>query len=68
MVIDYLLSKGIEIIIVLSNRTFKFLDRLFLDCAIKIKGFQFASKNAELSIDSTKLISLLWAGCQNLAY
>jgi uncharacterized protein (TIGR00661 family) len=67
VVIDYLISKGHEIKIVASDRAFKFLDKSFPGCAIEIKGFHFAYKNAEVSKSGT-LMLILKSAAKNLAF
>ena len=67
VVIDYLISKGHEIRIVASDRAFKFLDKSFPGCAIEIKGFHFAYKNAEVSKSGTFML-ILKSAAKNLAF
>jgi uncharacterized protein (TIGR00661 family) len=67
VVIDYLISKGHEIKIVASDRAFKFLDKSFPGCAIEIKGFHFAYKNAEVSKSGTFML-ILKSAAKNLAF
>lgn len=67
VVIDYLISRGHEIRTVASDRAFKFLDKSFPGCAIEIKGFHFAYKNAEVSKSGT-LMLILKSAAQNLAF
>jgi uncharacterized protein (TIGR00661 family) len=67
VVIDYLISKGHEIKIVASDRAFKFLDKSFPGCAIEIKGFHFAYKNAEVSKSATFLL-ILKSAAKNLVF
>jgi uncharacterized protein (TIGR00661 family) len=67
VVIDYLISKGHEVKIVASDRAFKFLDKSFPGCAIEIKGFHFAYKNAEVSKSGTFML-ILKSAAKNLAF
>ena len=67
VVIDYLISQGHEIKIVASDRAFKFLDKSFPGCAIEIKGFHFAYKNAEVSKSGTFML-ILKSAAKNLAF
>jgi len=67
VVIDYLISKGHEIRIVASDRAFKFLDKSFPGCAIEIKGFHFAYKNAEVSKSGTFML-ILKSAAKNLVF
>jgi uncharacterized protein (TIGR00661 family) len=67
VVIDYLISKGHEVKIVASDRAYQFLDKSFPGCAIEIKGFHFAYKNAEVSKSGTFML-ILKSAAKNLAF
>ncbi|MBL7931717.1 MAG: UDP-glucuronosyltransferase [Bacteroidia bacterium] len=67
VVIDHLLKSGHNVIAVSSGRAFTFLDKMFPDRVIEIKGFHFAYKNAEVSKTAT-FLSNLKAAPKNLIH
>lgn len=58
VVIDYLIKEGHDLLIVSSSRAFQFLDKVFPEKVVEIKGFHFAYKNAEVSKTGTFLLNL----------